>query len=224
MAENDGFFRRQMSDSLVTAAFVVLSGGFQDAYTYCCRGKVFANAQTGNIVLMSANLLSGEAARSVKYIVPLLSFLLGIMAAEWVHCRFKSYEKIHWRQMILAVEIALLFGVGFLPQSANSLANALVSFVCALQVQSFHKVHGCVYASTMCIGNMRSGAEALFAFFHTREKEALQKALMYFSVILLFAVGAGFGSVATAHFGERAIWISCALLIVGFVTMFIKER
>ena len=76
----------------------------------------------------------------------------------------------------------------------------------------------------MCIGNMRSGAEALFAFFHTREKEALQKALMYFSVILLFAVGAGFGSVATAHFGERAIWISCALLIAGFVTMFIKER
>lgn len=55
--------------------------------------KSFANAQTGNIVLMSANLLSGEAARSVKYIVPLLSFLLGIMAAEWVHCRFKSYEK-----------------------------------------------------------------------------------------------------------------------------------
>lgn len=224
MSENSSFFRRQMSDSLVTAAFVVLSGGFQDAYTYCCRGKVFANAQTGNIVLMSANLLSGEAAHSVKYIVPLLSFLLGIMAAEWVHCRFKSCEKIHWRQMILVAEAALLFGVGFLPQSVNSLANALVSFVCALQVQTFHKVHGCVYASTMCIGNMRSGAEALFAFFHTREKEALQKALMYFAVILLFAVGAGFGSIAAAHLGERAIWISCALLIAGFVTMFIKER
>ncbi len=224
MSENSSFFRRQMSDSLVTAAFVVLSGGFQDAYTYCCRGKVFANAQTGNIVLMSANLLSGEAAHSVKYIVPLLSFLLGIMAAEWVHCRFKNYEKIHWRQMILVAEAALLFGVGFLPQSVNSLANALVSFVCALQVQTFHKVHGCVYASTMCIGNMRSGAEALFAFFHTREKEALQKALMYFGVIALFAVGAGFGSIATAHFGERAIWISCALLIISFVMMFRKEK
>ena len=223
MAENNGFFRRQMSDSLVTAAFVVLSGGFQDAYTYCCRGKVFANAQTGNIVLMSANLLSGEAARSVKYIVPLLSFLLGIMAAEWVHCRFKSYEKIHWRQMILAVEIALLFGVGFLPQSANSLANALVSFICALQVQSFHKVHGCVYASTMCIGNLRSGTTALTMYFEEHKPEQLRQFLYYFGIIF-FAVGAGFGSVATAHFGERAIWISCALLIAGFVTMFIKER
>ena len=213
MAENDGFFRRQMSDSLVTAAFVVLSGGFQDAYTYCCRGKVFANAQTGNIVLMSANLLSGEAAHSVKYIVPLLSFLLGIMAAEWVHCRFKSYEKIHWRQMILAVEIALLFGVGFLPQSANSLANALVSFVCALQVQSFHKVHGCVYASTMCIGNLRSGAEAFTAWLHNRETSELRRAGTYLAILLLFLLGAAAGSFCSQWLGIRAVWVCCLLLM-----------
>ena len=43
---------RQMSDSFRTALFIVLSGGFQDAYTYRCRDAVFANAQTGNIVLM----------------------------------------------------------------------------------------------------------------------------------------------------------------------------
>lgn len=43
----------QMSESLLTASFIILSGGLQDAYTYLCRGKVFANAQTGNIVLCS---------------------------------------------------------------------------------------------------------------------------------------------------------------------------
>ena len=46
----------QMSESLLTASFIILSGGLQDAYTYLCRGKVFANAQTGNIVLCSAYL------------------------------------------------------------------------------------------------------------------------------------------------------------------------
>ncbi len=46
--------RGQMSESMLTAAFIILSGGLQDAYTYLCRGKVFANAQTGNIVLFSA--------------------------------------------------------------------------------------------------------------------------------------------------------------------------
>lgn len=48
-----------MSESMLTAAFVVLSGGLQDAYTYLCRGQVFANAQTGNIVLFSAYLFEG---------------------------------------------------------------------------------------------------------------------------------------------------------------------
>lgn len=38
----------QMSDSFRAAVFIILSGGFQDAYTYFCRGEVFANAQTGN--------------------------------------------------------------------------------------------------------------------------------------------------------------------------------
>ena len=42
-----------MSESFLTAAFLSISGGLQDAYTYMCRGKVFANAQTGNIVLLS---------------------------------------------------------------------------------------------------------------------------------------------------------------------------
>lgn len=45
---------RQMSESFLTAAFLSISGGLQDAYTYLFRGKVFANAQTGNIVLLSA--------------------------------------------------------------------------------------------------------------------------------------------------------------------------
>lgn len=30
----------QMSDSFRAAVFIILSGGFQDAYTYFCRGEV----------------------------------------------------------------------------------------------------------------------------------------------------------------------------------------
>ena len=48
----------QMSESFPTAAFLSISGGLQDAYTYVFRGKVFANAQTGNIVLLSQTSVS----------------------------------------------------------------------------------------------------------------------------------------------------------------------
>ena len=46
----------QMSEAFCTAMFLSVSGGLQDVYTYLYRGKVFANAQTGNIVLCSVKL------------------------------------------------------------------------------------------------------------------------------------------------------------------------
>ena len=60
--------RRQMSDAFATAIFIILSGGLQDAYTYCCRGGVFANAQTGNIVLMGTRLFQGDFSGCVRSI------------------------------------------------------------------------------------------------------------------------------------------------------------
>ena len=130
----------QMSDSMLTAFFIILSGGLQDAYTYCCRGKVFANAQTGNIVLLSTHLFEGDWGQALRYLVPVLAFLLGIYIAECVHRHFKRMEKVHWRQLIILVEIVLLAAVGFLPETLNTTANAVVSFVCAMQVQTFRKV------------------------------------------------------------------------------------
>ena len=213
----------QMSESLLTASFIILSGGLQDAYTYLCRGKVFANAQTGNIVLFSAHLFEGEWALCARYLVPVLSFMAGVFVAECVHRRYRYMEKVHWRQLIIVAEIVLLFFVGFFPQSVNTPANALVSFVCAMQVQTFRKVRGHAYASTMCIGNMRSGTDALCAYFHTHDRKILEKALTYFGVIGLFAVGAGIGSVLTKAFAERAIWLSCVLLAISFFIMLIRE-
>ena len=40
--------RGQMSETFLIAGILSVSGGLQDAYTYMYRGKVFANAQTGN--------------------------------------------------------------------------------------------------------------------------------------------------------------------------------
>ena len=214
----------QMSEAFRTVMFLSASGGLQDAYTYIGRGKVFANAQTGNIVLMSQAAFDGDLARVLHYLVPLLSFALGVAVAEAIHIRYREAKRLHWRQLVLVVEILLLFGVGFLPNTLDLAANALVSFACAMQVQAFRKVHSYPFASTMCIGNMRSGTEALCAYFHTRDKEILHQALTYFGVVLLFALGAGVGSIATLHWGAGTIWLSCGLLTVSFLIMFVHDE
>lgn len=214
----------QKSDSLGTAVFLILSGGFQDAYTYICRGGVFANAQTGNVVLLSRAVFDGNIHTVIKYLVPLLSFVFGTLAAEFLHTRLKNAKKLHWRQTVLLLEILFLFAVALIPQTLNPLANALVSFVCAMQLQTFRKILGHTYASTMCIGNIRSGTEALFDFLSEKNKSSLKKSATYFGVVFVFAVGAGAGCAFTSLLGNGAILLSCVLLLISFFIMFAKPQ
>ena len=213
----------QMSESFPTAAFLSISGGLQDAYTYVFRGKVFANAQTGNIVLLSQNICERNWLQSAHYFIPLAAFAIGIIVAEQIRGKYQNVQNIHWRQIVLLLEMILLFLVSFLPQSLDMLANALVSFSCAMQVQTFRKVNGYAFASTMCIGNLRSGTAALSAYMRERKPRLLRQALCYFAIIFLFAIGAGIGGRLSMAYGERAIWVSSILLLISFLLMFIEE-
>ena len=213
----------QMSEAMSTGIFLTLSGGFQDAYTYYTRGKVFANAQTGNIILLGHNAMNGDFTDAFRYLAPVLAFAGGIYISEVIRGIYREYGKLHWRQIVVVLEILLLFVVGFLPQSMNMAANILVSFVCAMQVEAFRKMKGSAYASTMCIGNLRSATEMLYRYRHTKEKGCLEKCLRYYGVILVFGIGAALGSLMTSLFKERTIWISCGFLFVCFCIMFMKE-
>lgn len=213
----------QMSDALRTMVFLTLSGGFQDGYTYMGRGQVFANAQTGNVILFGVHLCSGEWTSALRYLIPVVAFGAGVYFSAWLRHRFSNGQRLHWRQLVLVIEILLLFAVGFLPASLNIAANVLVSFVCAMQVQAFRKVRGSAYASTMCIGNLRSGVQCLFDWRHNGDPAALRKALQYLTIITVFAVGAVFGSLLSQTLGLRVIWCSCALLAVSFFLMFSRE-
>ena len=129
------------SDAFLTSAFLALSGGLQDAYTYNTRDGVFSNAQTGNVVLMSQHLMRGEWGACMRYFVPVIAFALGVFLAERICHRYKYAQKIHWRQLILSIEIVILFAVGFIPQLLRLvLAGVDGKCVCAAsQVADAHR-------------------------------------------------------------------------------------
>lgn len=211
---------RQMSEAFITSIFLAMSGGFQDAYTYFTRDEVFSNAQTGNVVLMSQKFMTGQWSEGLRYLFPIIAFALGVVAAERIQNTFKYAKKLHWRQAILLIEILILFVVGFMPGKLDMLATALVSFSCAMQVQTFRKVGGYSYASTMCIGNLRSGTAALSMYLREKRPEQLKQSLYYFGIIFFFALGAGGGGNLSVRLGIPAIWVSDVLLLLSFILMF----
>lgn len=214
---------KQMSESLKIGVILALTGGFLDAYTFLARGKVFANAQTGNIVLLGTNLFQGEFKQALNYLVPIVAFIIGVFITEFIKLKFKDNEKLHWRQIIIFIEIFLLVLVAFMPQSLNNLANIIVSFICAMQVESFRKINGIACATTMCTGNLRSGTELLFKYIKTKEPDLKEKGINYYGIDLTFILGAGFGALFTNYFKEKAVLFCCITLFIGFIVMFIKE-
>ena len=207
----------QMSESLVLGLLLALAGGFFDAYTYLCRGGVFANAETGNIVLLGAHLAEGDFEKALRYLLPIVAFAFGVLSAELVKRRFKSRQNrdinIHWRQIVVLGEMVLVTIAALLPQSANAMVNIIISFVCAMQVETFRKVRGSAFATTMCTGNLRSGTEQLVIWRQTGDRGAARKMKNYYSIILVFILGGAIGALVTNAVGEKALLLT---LLLGF--------
>lgn len=216
---------RQMSETFLMGTLLALTGGFLDAYTYISRGGVFANAQTGNIVLLGLNMASGQWSRVLYYLAPIIAFVLGIFLAESIRGKCMYNRKMHWRQLVLILEMLVLLFVAVLPQGKfDMIANVAVSFICAMQVESFRKVNGNAFATTMCTGNLRSGTERLYRFGRTGEVKELEKSLQYYGIILIFIIGAMAGMWLTKQFAQKAVLFACGMLFLAFLMMFVRSE
>ena len=203
----------QPAESLLAGILLALSGGYMDAYTYLYRGHVFANAQTGNIILLGIRLSEGDWQAALAYLFPILSFAAGVLIAALLEAHFPSRPHLRWQQLALLAEAALLLAVGFISRYADLLSNCLVSLACGIQVQAFRRIHGNPMATTMCIGNLRAGTALFCAYFQRREAALLRKGLLYYGIIAIFACGAVLGNVGVALLAGPAIWISAGVLL-----------
>jgi uncharacterized membrane protein YoaK (UPF0700 family) len=63
------------SKSVGLGILLAIVGGFLDAYIFVGRGGVFANAQTGNVVLMGIKAATGDWNQAVFHALPILAFI-----------------------------------------------------------------------------------------------------------------------------------------------------
>ncbi|MBQ3599889.1 MAG: DUF1275 domain-containing protein [Lachnospiraceae bacterium] len=215
---------RQASESIKLGIVLAVAGGFMDAYSYICRGQVFANAQTGNMLLLGINIAERNWKNACYYLCPVLAFTLGIMLADFIRMRAKDGTWFHWRQIAIFFEALVLAGVCFIPQRMNLLANSLISLGCGIQVESFRKIYGNAIATTMCIGNLRSATQHFCDFIGKKKKESIKKCLLYLGIIFAFIVGAIIGNIAIEKFHEMALLMCSLFLLIGFLMMFTKNE
>ncbi len=205
---------------------VILSavGGILEAHSFLFRGGVFANAQTGNVALMALSILNSNFEASLKYTLPIVAFIAGVVLAELIKKFAPTSKHFNWTLGILMVEIAVLFLIGFIPKNClNNVVTISISFVCSLQISGFKRLRGLPYSTTMCTGDLRSASANMTNAVIHKDKQAAFIGLRYVLIVSSFFTGVLAGGVMTSLIGEHTLWACSVLLALACVFIIIKN-
>lgn len=152
---------------------LTIAGGMMGLYTYNLRGEVFSNAQTGNIVKMSAAIGRGEFGRGFYYLIPFTAYILGTILSELLPEKVKHTKFIRWDTMLVGIEIVVLFMIGLMPFSwPDQIAQVVINFLCAMQFNTFRQAEGVPMATTFVTNHVRQIGISLAGIIRHQEHEA----------------------------------------------------
>ena len=201
---------------------LTVAGGMMGLYTYMLRGAVFSNAQTGNIVKMSAAVGQGNFREAFYYLIPFTAYVLGTILSEILPQKVKRTKFIRWDTLLVGIEIAVLFLVGLMPLTwPDQIAQVIINFLCAMQFNTFRQAEGVPMATTFVTNHVRQIGISVVRIIKHHEQEAEARAKMAKHVKIIFAFSAG-GTIVTAlapSMGQYTIWLAMIPLSACFCVM-----
>ena len=206
-------------------ALLAVGGGVAGAYGSVYCGHVFANALTGNLVSLAAELYAGQWAGVLARLGGVGLFLLGVALSVLLPVRMAGGDPGVWQRRCLLVEAGCFALQALLPYRAlTALSPALylwpVFFASGLQYNTFTALHGVPISTLFCTNNLRQ--LTLHGLVARRQARAGQRAeayretriaLSYLAVTGLFCLGLLLGVALLAPLGPRLMWLNAALLL-----------
>jgi len=201
---------------LAASAFATAAGGAMDAWVYLAHGHVFANAQSGNIVLMGVALAGGDVARAAAHLPSLLAFVAGLLVSRLSGLLLKR-NRLNSRNVRLGLEcvmlVALALSADRMPDQA---VTACVGFIAGVQITSLSHIGSWSLNTGMTTGNLHAGVSAL-ANALTGSSEEWPHAGAMFVLCFAFAAGAAGGAWLTPLLDGATLVPVAALIAAAIV-------
>lgn len=179
---------------------------------------VFANAQTGNVVLLGIHLADGAWRQAGTHLPPILAFFTTAVATR----RFIEHSRIPPGRANVhcpAAECVGVLALGVLGGSVpDGVATVLISAFAAVQCASFGKVADVKYSSAMMTGNLQSLAFLIGASRTRRQWSSNRGQMLTLAAICSsFLAGAFLGCTQTRLWSHNALLAALPLLVLATV-------
>ena len=209
--------RQQTAYSLRLACLLAAGGGYLDSFTFLGHGGVFANAQTGNVVLLGVYAATRHWGQALRHLPPLAAFVIGVFVAETLN--LPAMERLVWHRPVraaLLLEIVVLAVIAALPRDFSSFGIVVtIAFVAAFQATTFRKLRRWSVTTVMTTGNLRTATLGLYQALVRHTPGAAEQSRCFFAVVLAFLIGAAAGALITAAWHNIACCVPAAVLLLG---------
>lgn len=205
--------------SLATGSVLMLATGFVDAYTFLQHGHVFAQAMTGNLVLIAIGAFDPTIIEFWRPLVPYLAFVVGV-GIVWAWSRRRGSPQL----ATLGLQVVVLVVAGFLPAGVLSVVvTAAVGLGAGMQIAAFQGVGRAAFTTTVMTSNSMKSVNAALTALTSTDPEDRAVARAYAAALGGFVAGAFLGAFLTTWLGERAAWVDAALFAAA-AGLYVAER
>lgn len=195
---------------LLAICLLAVAGGALDAWVYLTHGHVFANAQSGNVVLIGLALAAGDGLQVLRHLPPLAAFSAGLLASRFGGLWLKR-RGANSRTIRLGVECVLLVMLSAVARRLpDSAVTASVGFLAAVQSTSLSHIGRWSFNTGIVTGDLRSAVGALAAAAGGKPGEWMHAAVVG-ALCLAFGGGAWLGGWCAPRLGAATLLPVAAL-------------
>ena len=206
------------------AILLAFISGFVDAYTFVTQGQRFAGMQTGNMIYLMKNLAEGRLVTAASYLLPLFAFTLGSLLTYFVRKFAVGRKRLRWHALAgLIIFVGILYTAIAAPYLTSQWTVLSLSFIAAVQLESFRKMRGAPYTSTMMTGNLKNMTVLISQGLYEKNRETLKRGFYVSLVIAGFCLGVFLSTVLSIHFHQRALY-AILPVVFGFNVVLYKEK
>lgn len=186
---------------------------------------MFATMETSNLILAVYHMIHSHWSTGMMYMIPIAGFTLAVAATSLTE-HFLKYRKppLHWRQITLIAEIALIIWASFIPISPelNIYSTLLLSIASGIQLESFRSIHSISFAANMATGNLQKIARGVVKGITLHNRQVLKEALCFVGIVLSFTVGISTSFLIGESVGCYTTLFSIIPLLIIFFVLFKK--
>jgi uncharacterized membrane protein YoaK (UPF0700 family) len=204
------------ADVPLVAGLVLLVGtGFVDSYTFLAHGHVFAEAMTGNLVLIGIGVVEPEIVEFWRPLAAYAAFVVGVALLWWIAGRRAPATRAP-QVATLTFEVAVLVVVGFLPSSVPQVVTVTaIAFASGMQIAAFQRLGLAKFTTTVMTSNSLHTVNAALTAWSSGTRQDRLVAVHLAAGLVAFMVGVLGGALLTDVLEARASWVAAGVFAVS---------